>query len=68
VLPDCFLLPPGSTALDFAYHLHSDIGDKFVKAIDVRTKTPVGKDHQKNRHFRNVGVTGCFFIRQHGAM
>lgn len=45
VLPDCFLLPNGSTALDFAYYLHTDIGDKFVKAIDVRTKQPVGKDH-----------------------
>ena len=45
ILPDCFLLPEGSTALDFAYHLHTDIGDKFVKAIDVRTKQPVGKDH-----------------------
>ncbi len=45
VLPDCFLLPNGSTALDFAYHLHTDIGDKFIKAIDVRTKQPVGKDH-----------------------
>jgi hypothetical protein len=50
ILPDCFLLPPGSTALDFAYHLHTDIGDKFVKAIDVKTKQPVGKDHPlKNR-------------------
>jgi len=50
ILPDCFLLPSGSTALDFAYHLHTDIGDKFVKAIDVRTKQPVGKDHAlKNR-------------------
>lgn len=45
VLPDCFLLSEGSTALDFAYYLHTDIGDKFVKAIDVRTKMPVGKDH-----------------------
>lgn len=45
VLPDCFLLPPGSTTLDFAYHIHTDIGDKFVKAIDVRSKKPVGKDH-----------------------
>ncbi|MCK5321495.1 redox-regulated ATPase YchF [Candidatus Pacearchaeota archaeon] len=45
ILPDCFLLPKGSTALDFAYHLHTDIGDKFIKAIDVRTKQPVGKDH-----------------------
>lgn len=45
ILPDCFLLKNGSTALDFAYSLHTDIGDKFIKAIDVRTKQPVGKDH-----------------------
>lgn len=45
VLPDCFLLPKGSTALDFAYYLHTDIGDSFIKAVDVRTKMPVGKDH-----------------------
>lgn len=45
ILPDCFLLPKDSTALDFAYHLHTDIGDKFIKAIDVRTKQPVGKNH-----------------------
>ena len=46
VLPDCYLMPPGSTALDFAYRLHSDIGKNFVKAIDVRTKLAVGKDHR----------------------
>lgn len=45
ILPDCFLLPENSTALDFAYSLHTDIGDKFIKAIDVRTKQPVGKNH-----------------------
>jgi ribosome-binding ATPase YchF (GTP1/OBG family) len=50
ILPDCFLLPPKSTALDFAYYLHSDIGDNFVKAIDIRTKKAVGKEHElKNR-------------------
>jgi len=48
VLPDCFLLPKGSTALDFAYFLHTDIGDKFVKAVDVRTKKAVGKDQPLN--------------------
>ncbi|MAG39450.1 redox-regulated ATPase YchF [Candidatus Pacearchaeota archaeon] len=48
VLPDCFLLPKGSTALDFAYYLHTDIGDRFVKAVDIRTKMPVGKDHPLN--------------------
>ncbi len=46
VLPDCFLMPPDSTALDFAYKLHSDFGDNFIKAIDVRTKKAVGKEHK----------------------
>lgn len=45
VLPDCFLMPPNSTALDFAFKLHTDIGNHFVKAIDVKTKRPVGKDY-----------------------
>ena len=50
ILPDCFLLPEGSTALDFAYFLHTDIGDNFIKAIDARSKKALGKNHQlKNR-------------------
>lgn len=44
-LPDCFLLPPKSTALDFAYKLHTDFGKNFIKAIDVKKKLAVGKDH-----------------------
>ncbi len=45
VLPDCFLMPPGSTALDFAAALHSDMAKKFIKAIDVKTKRTLGADH-----------------------
>jgi len=45
VLPDCFLMPPKSTALDFAYRLHTDFGKNFIKAIDVKKKLPVGRDH-----------------------
>jgi len=45
VLPDCFLMQGDTTALDFAYKLHSDFGDNFVKAINVRTKMPMGKEH-----------------------
>lgn len=45
VLPDCFLLRPGTTALDFAFHLHSDIGKGFIRAIDVKTRRTVGKEH-----------------------
>ena len=45
ILPDCFLMKDGSTALDFAYKLHTDFGKNFIRAIDVRKKLPVGKDH-----------------------
>jgi ribosome-binding ATPase len=45
VLPDCFLMPKGSTALEFAFKLHTDFGKNFIKAIDVRSKMPTGKDH-----------------------
>lgn len=45
VLPDCHLMPPGSTALDFAYKVHTDFGKNFVRAIDVKTKRTVGKEH-----------------------
>lgn len=45
VLQDCFLLPEGSTALDFAYFLHTDFGDNFIKAINARTKMALGKDY-----------------------
>ncbi len=46
VLPDCFLMPKDTTALDFAYRLHTDFGDNFIRAIDVKTKMTVGKEHK----------------------
>ncbi len=50
VLPDCFLMPPNSTARDFAYKIHTDIGKHFLYAIDVRTKKRIGAEHiLKNR-------------------
>lgn len=45
ILPDCFLLPNSSTALDFAYKLHTDFGKNFIKAIDARTKRALGKGY-----------------------
>jgi hypothetical protein len=38
-------MPEKTTALDFAYRLHTDFGDNFIKAIDVRKKMPIAKDH-----------------------
>lgn len=58
VLPDCFLLPPGSTALDFAFFLHTDFGKNFIKAIDARSKRALGKSYElKNRDALEI-VTG----------
>jgi ribosome-binding ATPase YchF (GTP1/OBG family) len=45
VLPDCFLLPKDSTALDFAFKIHTDLGKNFIRAIDVKTRRTVGKEH-----------------------
>ena len=46
VLPDVFLLPRGSTALDLAYKVHTDIGDSFIRAIDCNSKRVIGRDHE----------------------
>ena len=46
VLPDSYLMPGDSTALDLAYKIHTDIGSKFIGAVDCRTKMKVGKEHQ----------------------
>ena len=50
ILPDCLLMPPKSTALDFAFKLHTDMGRGFIRAIDVKKNLMVGKEHElKNR-------------------
>jgi ribosome-binding ATPase len=46
VLPDSFLMPKDCTALELAYKIHTDIGSKFIGAIDARTKMKVGRDHR----------------------
>jgi len=46
ILPDCFLVPERTTALDFAFIIHTDLGNNFIKAIDARTKQAVGKEYK----------------------
>jgi len=46
VLPDCFLLKDGSTVLDFAAKVHTDLAKHFIRAIDVRTKKALGRDYK----------------------
>ncbi len=45
VLPDVFLMPPKSTALDFAERIHKDMAKHFIRAIDVKTKRALGADY-----------------------
>lgn len=45
ILPDVFLVPEGSTAEDFAYTIHSDLGEGFIHAIDCRENRQIGSDH-----------------------
>jgi len=45
LLPDCLLVPAGTSAKQLAYLIHTDIGDKFVKAVDGRTKQAHGADY-----------------------
>lgn len=46
VLPDCFLVPRGTTAIDLAFKVHTEIGNGFIKAIDCRKKRIIGRDHE----------------------
>ncbi len=45
VLPDAILMKQGSTAIDLAFKVHSDLGERFIRAINGRTKRILGKDH-----------------------
>lgn len=46
VLPDCHLVPKGTTARQLAYRVHTDLGESFVRAVDCRTKRAIGADHE----------------------
>ncbi|MFC5972190.1 redox-regulated ATPase YchF [Halomarina salina] len=48
VLRDCFLLPPEATTEDFAYFLHSDIGEGLLHGVDCRSKRQIGSGHHLN--------------------
>ena len=56
---DCFVLPGGATAEEFAYRLHSDIGDGFLHALDCRSGRQVGADTElAHRDVVEIVTTG----------
>lgn len=46
VLPDVYLMPRGANAKDLAFKVHTDLGEKFIRTIDARTKRVIGADHE----------------------
>jgi len=46
ILPDAFLVNKGATAHDLAYLVHSDIGDRFLYAVDARTKMRLSEKYE----------------------
>ena len=45
VLPDAFVMKGGSTALDLARTVHSELAEGFLYAIDARNGKRLGADH-----------------------
>jgi ribosome-binding ATPase YchF (GTP1/OBG family) len=46
VLPDVHLIPKGSTALELAAAVHTDLAKNFIGAVDARTKKRVSAGHE----------------------
>ena len=44
VLPDTYLVPYGTTARQFAYLIHTELGEGFIYAVDAREKKRIGED------------------------
>jgi ribosome-binding ATPase YchF (GTP1/OBG family) len=48
VLPDAYVMRGGSTALDLARTVHSELAEGFLYAVDARTGKRLGADHVLN--------------------
>jgi ribosome-binding ATPase YchF (GTP1/OBG family) len=44
ILPDAYLVPKGTTARQFAYIIHTELGESFIYAVDARDKRRIGED------------------------
>jgi ribosome-binding ATPase YchF (GTP1/OBG family) len=45
VLPDAHLVKNGTTLKEFAFEIHSDIGEKFIGGLEAKTKRKLGADY-----------------------
>ena len=45
VLPDVYLVPKGTTSKQFAYLIHTELGENFIYAMDAREKRRIGENN-----------------------
>jgi ribosome-binding ATPase YchF (GTP1/OBG family) len=45
ILPDAFLIKRGTTLKEFAFIIHTDIGEKFIGGLEAKTKRKLGADY-----------------------
>ncbi|RLI27803.1 MAG: redox-regulated ATPase YchF, partial [Candidatus Hecatellales archaeon] len=45
VLPDCYLVPQGTTAKQLAALIHSELAEGFIYAVEARSKRRLGEDY-----------------------
>ncbi len=57
ILPDAYLLPKGSTPKDLAYKIHTDIGEKYLHAIDAKTNRKIGNKPLQNGDVIKIQTT-----------
>ncbi|MDA4122007.1 MAG: redox-regulated ATPase YchF [Thaumarchaeota archaeon] len=59
VLPDAYVMSGGSTALDLAKKIHSDLAAGFLYAVDARTGMRLGEDYfLKDRDILKIVSSG----------
>jgi len=46
VLPDALLVKEGTTAKELAYKIHTEIGEKYIYAVNARKKIRIAEDYQ----------------------
>ncbi len=46
ILPDAYLVKNGTRLKEFAFMIHTDIGNKFIGGIDAKTKKKLGADYE----------------------
>jgi ribosome-binding ATPase YchF (GTP1/OBG family) len=44
ILPDVYLVPYGTTARQFAYLIHTELGESFIFAVDARGRKRIGEN------------------------